>query len=46
LVTSVRGIGFEPTIAVSAGPGVTGFMNAALGLREGDFFEVLGIWFL
>jgi len=46
LVTSVRGIGFEPTIAVSAGPGVTGFMNAALGLREGDFFEVLAIWFL
>src|SRR5688572_31541390 len=30
-VTSVRGIGLDPTIPASAGLGVTGFMNAAFG---------------
>src|SRR5688572_33502362 len=32
-VTSVRGIGLEPTTSASAALGVTGFMNAAFGLR-------------
>src|SRR2546421_12319551 len=31
LVTSVRGIGFDPTISESAASGETGFMNAAFG---------------
>src|SRR5262249_17663115 len=31
LVTSVRGIGFEPTTSESAASGATGFMNAAFG---------------
>src|SRR6266511_1686794 len=33
LVTSVRGIGEEPTTAESCGLGCIGFMNAALGTR-------------
>jgi hypothetical protein len=33
LVTSVRGIGFEPTTVASCGLGVIGFMNAAFGVR-------------
>src|SRR5207249_1905665 len=33
LVTSVRGIGLLPITAASAGVGVMGFMNAALGFR-------------
>ena len=32
-VTSVRGIGFEPTTSDSAALGCTGFMKAALGFR-------------
>jgi hypothetical protein len=44
LVTSVRGIGFEPTTSASAALGVTGFMNAALGLRAGFFFELLTVF--
>src|ERR1700689_4748985 len=32
LVTSVRGIGEEPTTAASAAVGCIGFMNAAFGL--------------
>jgi hypothetical protein len=44
LVTSVRGIGFEPTISASAGLGVIGFMNAALGLRVVFFFPLVAIW--
>src|SRR5579864_4344878 len=38
LVTSVRGSGFSPTTAPSAGDGVSGFMNAAFGLRFAAFF--------
>src|SRR5882757_4862983 len=33
LVTSVRGSGVEPMIAASGPVGISGFMNAALGLR-------------
>jgi hypothetical protein len=33
LVTSVRGIAFEPTISPSFSLGCTGFMKAAFGLR-------------
>src|SRR6185503_5416409 len=33
LVTSVRGIGLEPTTSLSAASGCIGFMNAALGFR-------------
>src|SRR5437867_12562338 len=33
LVTSVRGIGFEPTTSLSAALGCTGLMNAAFGFR-------------
>src|SRR5260221_14493607 len=33
LVTSVRGIGFEPTTSDSAALGCTGFMKAAFGFR-------------
>src|SRR6267142_3704760 len=40
LVTSVRGIGFEPTTSASAALGVTGFMKAALAFRAGFFFVV------
>jgi hypothetical protein len=32
-VTSVRGIGLDPTTAASLSSGCTGFMNAALGVR-------------
>jgi glucose/arabinose dehydrogenase len=44
LVTSVRGMGEEPTTAASCGLGVIGFMNAAFGFRfeavflRADFF--------
>ncbi len=38
LVISVRGIGAAPITAASVADGVTGFMNAALGLRGADFF--------
>jgi hypothetical protein len=34
----VRGIGFDPTISASFALGVTGFMNAAFGLRADFFF--------
>src|SRR5262249_9808423 len=37
LVTSVRGIGLEPTTAASVELGVIGFMNAAFGLRLAFF---------
>src|SRR3974390_809699 len=37
LVTSVRGRGFSPTTAPSWGDGVSGFMNAAFGLRFAAF---------
>jgi hypothetical protein len=37
-VTSVRGIGFEPTTSASFALGVTGFMNAAFGFRADFFF--------
>jgi hypothetical protein len=40
LVTSVRGIGFEPMTSDSAGLGVMGFMNAAFGLRAVFFRPV------
>src|SRR4051812_50159853 len=38
--TSVRGIGLLPTTAASCGLGVSGFMNAAFGVRflAGAFF--------
>src|SRR5580765_505306 len=36
-VTSVRGIGFEPTTRASASLICIGFMNAALGLRAAFF---------
>src|SRR5260370_21319463 len=39
LVTSVRGIGFEPTTSESAALGCTGFMKAALGFLP-DFFAM------
>jgi hypothetical protein len=38
LVTSVRGIGVEPTIAASGPVGINGLMNAAFGLRATFFF--------
>jgi hypothetical protein len=38
LVTSVRGIGAEPTMAASGPVGVIGFMKAAFGLRALFFF--------
>src|SRR5437879_11519582 len=38
-VTSVRGIGFEPTTSESAALGCTGFMKAALGFLP-DFFAM------
>ena len=40
-VISVRGIGLEPTTALSASSGCIGFMNAAFGVRfffAGAFF--------
>src|SRR5688572_18561349 len=40
LVTSVRGIGLEPTTSASAADGVTGAMKAAFA-RRGAFFAVL-----
>src|SRR5262245_53558174 len=42
-VTSVRGIGFEPTTSASAALGVTGFMNAAFGLRAAAFLAFFAI---
>src|SRR6266540_2623744 len=36
-VTSVRGIGFDPTTSLSAALGCTGFMNAALGFLAAFF---------
>src|SRR5487761_2774569 len=38
LVTSVRGIGVEPTTVASKASGCTGLMNAAFGLRFAFFF--------
>jgi hypothetical protein len=38
LVTSVRGIGVAPTMAASGPLGISGFMNAAFGLRAAFFF--------
>jgi hypothetical protein len=38
LVTSVRGIGFEPTTSASEALGVTGFMKAAFGFLAAVFF--------
>src|SRR5687767_5732744 len=43
-VTSVRGIGLSPTTGASAGPIVTGRMNAAFGLRA-DFFAFFMTFF-
>src|SRR5206468_11870044 len=43
LVTSVRGIGLEPTTSASAGLGVTGFMKAALAFRAGFFFTLFAM---
>src|SRR5260370_39346794 len=40
LVTSVRGIGFDPTTSASLSLGCTGFMNAAFGLRFVAFFAI------
>jgi hypothetical protein len=40
LVSSVRGNGDEPTTAARVASGVTGFMNAAFGLRA-DFLAIL-----
>src|SRR5260370_18837207 len=37
-VTSVRGIGFDPTMAERVASGCTGFMKAAFGFRPADFF--------
>src|SRR5579884_3157978 len=39
-VSSVRGSGFEPTTSDNAASGVTGFMNAAFGLRLLAFFAM------
>jgi hypothetical protein len=38
-VTSVRGIGFEPTTSESAALGCTGFIKAAFGFLP-DFFAM------
>lgn len=38
MVTSVRGMGLEPTTSESAALGCIGFMNAALGFRLAVFF--------
>src|SRR5258708_2514414 len=41
LVTSVRGIGFDPTTSASLSLGWTGFMNAAFGFRfAAAFFAI------
>ena len=40
LVTSVRGMGAEPTIVANGPVGLIGFMNAALGLRVLALFAV------
>src|SRR5262245_13050424 len=40
LVTSVRGIAFEPTTSASVSLGVTGFMKAAFGFRPLFFFAM------
>src|SRR5215212_2925914 len=40
LVTSVRGIAFDPTTSASLSLGCTGFMNAAFGLRFVAFFAI------
>src|SRR4249920_1695888 len=43
LVTSVRGIGFDPTTSASLSLGCTGFMNAAFGLRFVAFFAIFNL---
>jgi hypothetical protein len=44
-VTSVRGIGFDPTTAASWELGVIGFMNAALGVLFPPFFAAFFVDF-